>query len=276
MFSGFMTNAWIIASIVAVVAGVVGFFVVLRGNAFEAHALPLGSFPGAAAATLLGIDSVIGLAVFAALGVLGINRLGRRGKQSVGTALSLVFLLGLGALFFSFTGAYAPAIYSFLFGEVLGTSSSQILPLAVLGALAIAAIAILYRPLLLDSLSPELVEASGVRSSRMEILFLLVLALATVMSLPVVGALLVFSLMVGPPAAARSFTNRPLIAVLLAVSFALLTVWIALALSYLSDWPVGFFVGSLGAVSYGLGRGWSSWRSSRKSTSRIHEPSPNP
>ncbi len=266
MFSGFMLNAWIIASIVAVVAGVVGFFVVLRGNAFEAHALPLGSFPGAAAASLLGINSFIGLVVFAALGVLGINRLGRRGKQGVATALSLVFLLGLGALFFSFTNEYAPAIYSFLFGEVLGTSTSQILLVAFLGAVAILTTAILYRPLMLDSLSPDLVEVSGIRSSHMEILFLLVLALATVMSLPVVGALLVFSLMVGPPAAARSFTNRPLVAILLAVAFALLTVWIALALSYLSDWPVGFFVGSLGALFYGLGRGWMSWRPFKRST----------
>lgn len=259
-----MVNAWIAASIVAVIAGLVGFFVVLRGSAFAAHALPLGSFPGAAAATLLGINSGIGLAVFAGLGVLGIHQLRRRGKQEVATALSLVTLLGLGTLVFSFSNQYAPGIYSFLFGEVLGASTNQILPVALLGVIAALALLTLYRPLLLDSLSSDLLEAGGTPSARIEILFLLVLALATVMSLPVVGALLVFSLMVGPPAAARSFVDRPFAALVLSVAIALMTVWTSLAVSYISDWPVGFFVGTMGALTYGLGRAWVAWRTSRR------------
>ena len=126
-----------------------------------------------------------------------------------------------------------------------------------------AAIIVMYRPLMLASVMPELGEARGIRSHRMEMCFLVVVALATSMSLPVVGALLIFSLMVGPPAAARSFTSKPLLAMVLSVVIALVTVWTAIAASYTSNWPVGFFVGALGAVSYGAGRGWAAWHRTR-------------
>jgi len=99
MFSGFMVNAWTVASIVAVVAGLVGFFTVLRGSAFAAHAIPNGSFAGAAGASLIGVSTLLGLGVFALAGALGIGVLGRRGRHDVATALALVTMLGLGALF---------------------------------------------------------------------------------------------------------------------------------------------------------------------------------
>jgi zinc/manganese transport system permease protein len=102
-----------------------------------------------------------------------------------------------------------------------------------------------------------------VPSHRIEACFLVVVALATSMALPVVGALLIFSLMIGPPAAARSFTDNPLVAMILSVVIALVTVWSAIAASFLWNWPVGFFVGSLGAVSYAIGRGWAWWRRTR-------------
>jgi zinc/manganese transport system permease protein len=254
MFSCFMINTWAVASIVAVVAGFVGFFVVIRGASFAAHALPLGTFPGAAAATLLGVNGMFGLIIFSGIGVIGISQLGRRGRNEVATALCLVMLLGLGTLFLSMTSEYSQAVYSLLFGEVLGISAGEVAPIAVLSALAMAVTAALFRPLLLSSMSPELAEARGISSRRMELWFLTILALATAMALPVVGALLVFSLMVGPAAAARSLTSRPLLAMLLSVVIALVTVWFAIALSYVSDWPVGFFVGGIGAISYGLGR----------------------
>jgi zinc/manganese transport system permease protein len=263
MFASFMMNTWTTATIVAVVAGVVGYFVVLRGSAFPAHAIPKGAFAGAAGASLLGINTLIGLAVFALLGALGIGRLGRRGRQDVVTALALVMMLALGAAFLSRTTEYEPEIYSLLFGEVLGVSTTEILPVAALGIVCIAAIAVLYRPLLLSSIVPEIAEARGIRGDRIETWFLLVVALATAMTLPVVGALLIFSLMIGPPAAARSLTSRPGLAMLLSVVIALLIVWAAIAASYLSNWPVGFFVGALAALSYGAGRAWAAWHRTR-------------
>jgi zinc/manganese transport system permease protein len=263
MFAGFMMNTWTVATIVAVVAGVVGYFVVLRGSAFPAHAIPKGAFAGAAGASMLGISTLTGLAVFSLLGALGIGSLGRRGRHDVVTALALVMMLALGAAFLSRTTEYEPEIYSLLFGEVLGVSTTDILPVAALGIACIAAVAVIYRPLMLSSIVPEVAEAKGVRGYRIEICFLIVVALATAMTVPVVGALLIFSLMIGPPAAARSLTSRPVVAMLLSVAIALVTVWAAIAASYLYNWPVGFFVGTLGALSYGIGRGWAAWRRTR-------------
>ena len=263
MFASFMINAWTTATIVAVVAGVVGYFVVLRGSAFPAHAIPKGAFAGAAGASLLGISTLLGLAVFSLLGALAIGTLGRRGRHDVATALTLVMMLALGAAFLSRITEYEPEIYSLLFGEILGVSTSEILPVAGLGIACIAAIAVIYRPLMLSSVVPEVAEARGIRAYRIETYFLIVVALATTMTVPVVGALLIFSLMIGPPAAARSLTSRPLLAMVLSVVIALVIVWAAIAASYLWNWPVGFFVGTLGAASYGAGHGWAAWRRSR-------------
>jgi zinc/manganese transport system permease protein len=264
MFSGFMVNAWTVASIVAVVAGVVGFFTVLRGSAFAAHAIPNGSFAGAAGAGLLGVSTLLGLGVFSLAGALGIGLLSRRGRHDVATALALVMMLGLGALFLSMSVEYAPEVYSLLFGEVLGVSANEIAPTAILGGLCILAVASLYRPLLLSSVLPEAGEARGISSFRMELCFLAVLALATTMTVPVVGTLLIFSLMIGAPAAARSLTDRPLRAMALSVVIALLIVWAAIAASYTTNYPVGFFVGSASALAYALGRGWAAWRARRE------------
>jgi zinc/manganese transport system permease protein len=259
MFSGFMVNAWLVASMVAVVAGTVGFFTVARGSAFAAHAIPNGAFAGAAGATLVGASTLIGLGVFSLGGALTIGVLGRRGRHDVATALALVMMLGLGALFLSFSVEYAPEVYSLLFGEVLGISSNEVLPTAILGLACVVAVAVLYRPLLLSSAIPEVGEAHGVSGFRMELVFLAVLALATTMTVPVVGTLLIFSLMIGAPAAARSFTDRPLVALGLSVAVALAIVWISIAASYQTDYPVGFFVGGASALSYAVGRVWAAW-----------------
>ena len=267
MFSGFMIDVWTEATIVAVVAGVVGFFTVLRGSAFVAHAVPNGAFAGAAGASLIGINAIVGLGVFSLLGALGIGVLGRRGRHDVVTALALVFMLGLGALFLSFSAEYAPEIYSLLFGEVLGISSSELGPTVALAVLCTAAVAILYRPLLLSSVLAEAGEARGVSAFRIELCFLTVVALATTMTVPVVGTLLIFSLMIGAPAAARSFTDRPGVAILLSVVIALATVWSAIAISYSTNYPVGFFVGTASGLAYGLGRGWAAWRRRRATRS---------
>lgn len=264
MVSGFMVNTWIVATIVAVVAGAVGFFVVLRGSAFVADALPTGAFAGAAGASLIGVNTLVGLGVFSLLGALGIGWLGRRGHQDVATALTLVTMLGLGSLFLSFSGQYASEVYSLMFGEVLGVNADEVAPVAFLGAVSVAALVLLYRPLLLTSVMPELGEARGIRAARVEALVLVVLALATSMALPVVGALLIFSLMIGPPAAARSFTDTPALAIGLSVLIAVGTVWAAIAASYQTNWPVGFFVGALSAAWYAVGRAATAWRRSRR------------
>jgi zinc/manganese transport system permease protein len=259
MFTGFMVNAWIVASIVAVVGGLVGFFVVLRGSAFAAHAVPQGAFAGAAGASLLGLNIILGLGVFAVLAALGIGWLSRRGRHDVVVALMLVLLLALGGLFLSFSTEYEPEIFALLFGEVLGVNRGQILPTVILAIVCAAAMLALYRPLLLSSAIPDIACAGGLPTGLLEMTFLIVVALATSLTLPVVGALLIFSLMIGPPAAARSFTANPVTALGLSVLIALATVWLSIAGAYHYNLPVGFFVGVLSAVSYAVGRCWAAW-----------------
>jgi zinc/manganese transport system permease protein len=258
MFSSFMLNTWIAGTAVAVIAGVTGFFAVLRGSTFAAHAIPNGAFAGAAGATLLGLNPIAGLAAFSVAGALGIAALSRRARSDVATALTFVMMLGVGALFVSWSTEYAQEAYSLLFGEVFGVSADEVLPIVVLGAVSVAAIVVMFRPLLLSSALPEVAEAHGVPPRRMELAFLIVMALATSMTVPVVGALLMFSLMIGPAAAARSLTARPGLAMTLSVVIALITVWVAIAVSYQSNWPLGFFVGVIGAAFFLGGKAWAS------------------
>ena len=260
MFSGLMLNTWIAATAVAVIAGVMGFFAVLRGSTFAAHAIPNGAFAGAAGASLLGLNPFAGLAAFSVAGALGIAGLSRRSRPDVATALTFVMMLGIGALFVSWSNEYAQEAYSLLFGEVFGVSTSEVLPILGFGVASLIAIAVMFRPLMLSSALPEVAAARGLRTGRLDLAFLLVMALATSMTVPVVGALLMFSLMIGPAAAARSLTARPVLAMTLSVVIALVTVWIGIAASYQSNWPLGFFVGVIGAAFFLLGRCYAAIR----------------
>jgi zinc/manganese transport system permease protein len=245
------------------VAGVVGFFTVLRGAAFAAHSLPNGAFAGAAGAFLIGANTIVGLGVFSLAGAGMIAGLGRRARSDVATALTIVLMLALGDLFLSRTSEYAPEIFALLFGEVLGVSTSKLAPIVVIAAVCIATVVVLYRPLMLSSVAPEVAQARGINPRVMDLAFLFVVALVTTMAVPVVGSLLIFSLLIGPPAAARSFTNRPPAAMGLSVLFALVTVWVAIAVSYETNLPIGFFVGAISAVAYTVGRMWAVWQQTR-------------
>src|ERR1700728_438583 len=140
MFSSLMINAWEAGTIVAIVAGVVGFFTVLRGAAFDGHSLPNGAFAVAAGALLIGANTVVGLGVFSLAGAGMIAGLGRRARSDVATALTIVFMLALGDLFLSRTSEYAPEIFALLFGEVLGVSTSKLWPAVVIAALCLVAV----------------------------------------------------------------------------------------------------------------------------------------
>ena len=185
------------------------------------------------------------------------------------TALALVMMLALGAAFLSQSTEYEPEIFSLLFGEILGVSRGQIVPWPCSARSACLFVGVLYRPLLLTSFAPEIAAAQGLRPELVDTAFLVVIACATTMTVPVVGALLIFTLMIGPPAAARCFTDRAEIALGLSVLFALVTVWAALACSYVSNWPVGFYVSVLSATWFAAGRGYLAWcRFASSATSR--------
>ncbi|HWE57316.1 MAG TPA: metal ABC transporter permease [Acidimicrobiales bacterium] len=252
MFSPLMQNTWTAATIVAVVAGAVGFFVVARGLAFAAHALPNGAFAGAAGATLVGASPLLGLGLFSVGGALSIGALGRRARHDVATALTIVAMLGLGSLFLTLRPVYAPAVSALLFGQLFGVSNGALIASWALGAVCLVALGTLYRPLLFSSLAPDVGAARGIRPQLLDAAFLILIALVTTTAVPIVGALLVFSLLIAPAAAARRLVDRPGPALAWGVVLALLLVWVAVAVSYETNLPPGFLVGGGGAVMYAL------------------------
>jgi len=251
MFSfTFMQNAWLSGTIIAIVCGTAGFFAMLRGSAFAAHALPKIGFAGAAGAVWLNANPLLGLSLFSIGGALGIGWLGKGARRDVVIGLVLAFGLGTGALFLSFNNEYAAGAISLLFGQIVGVSQSEVVDTALLALLAMAMIAFLYRPLLFATISPESAEARGVSLRMLDILFLVIIGIATAITVPIVGALLSFSLLVGPAAAASHLTHRPGRAILVSVVLAVVSLWVGIALAYDTGWPVGFFVASVVVLVY--------------------------
>lgn len=255
MFSfSFMQNAWLSGTIIAIVCGTAGFFAMLRGSAFAAHALPKIGFAGAAGAVWLNANPLLGLSLFSIGGALGIGWLGKGARRDVVIGLVLAFGLGTGALFLSFNNEYAAGAISLLFGQIVGVSQSEVVDTALLALLSMAMLAFLYRPLLFATISPESAEARGVSLRMLDILFLVIIGVATAITVPIVGALLSFSLLVGPAAAASHLTHRPGRAIAVSVVLSVLSLWVGIALAYDTGWPVGFFVASVVVLVYAMAR----------------------
>jgi zinc/manganese transport system permease protein len=247
----FMVRAFLASGIVAVVAGTVGYFLVLRAQTFAGHALSHIAFAGATGAALVGVAPIYGVLALTivagvAMGLLG-DRLSNR-DVTIGIVLSLS--LGFGILFLSLTRTNAVQAASILFGSVLGVSPSMLWILAGLGIVTLAAVAVISRPLLFATLQPELAEAKGVSLHLLGTLFLGIVALAVAQSIQIVGVLLVFTLMVGPPAAAQLLTSRLTSGVVLAAGLALAQAWLGIAIAYYTDWPSSFWIASLSGLVY--------------------------
>ncbi|HKB32612.1 MAG TPA: metal ABC transporter permease [Candidatus Dormibacteraeota bacterium] len=247
----FMVHAFEAGTIVAVVAGSIGYFVVLRSSSFAAHALSHIGFAGATGAVVLGLNPIFGLLAFTlgsgtAIGALG-NRL--RGRD-VTIGIVLAWTLGLGVLFISLYTGYATEAYALLFGEILGISSNDVVVTIVAGVITIAALVAIYRPLLFASVDEELAGAKGVPVTALSIAFMAVLAVAVTEAVQVVGVLLIFALIVTPAAIAVRFTSRPSVAIGVGIVLALLFTWLGLAIAYYSPHPVSFFITSLAFSTY--------------------------
>lgn len=247
----FMVRAFLASGIVAVVAGAVGYFLVLRAQTFAGHALAHIAFAGATGAALIGIApiwGVIGLTMAAGtgMGLLGDKLSGR--DVTIGVILSLS--LGFGILFLSLTSSNAAQATALLFGSVLAVSPVTLLTLAALGAITLTALGIISRPLLFATLQPELAEAKGVSPRLLGTLFLALVALAVAQSIQVVGVLLVFTLLVGPAAAAQRLTTRITTGVALSAAFALAQAWAGITIAYYTDWPTTFWIALLSAAVY--------------------------
>ena len=249
----FMQNAFAASGIVAVLAGVVGYFLVLRGQTFAGHALSHVGFTGATGAVLVGMSPLWGMIGFTLVAGIGMGALGEKlTGRDVAIGVILTLSLGFGLLFLHFFTAYASQATALLFGNVLGVNHDTLVVLAGLAVVSLGALAIIMRPLLFASLQPELAEAKGVSLRLVSILFLAITALAVAASTQIVGVLLVFALMVGPAAAAQNVATRLSTGVLLAAVFALGQAWLGLTLAYYTDWPTSFWITILAAGVYGL------------------------
>jgi zinc/manganese transport system permease protein len=249
----FMRNAFMAGGLVAIIAGSVGFFLVLRNLTFAGHALSHVGFAGATGAVLVGTSPLWGLLAFTlaaavAMGLLGDRLRGR--DVAVGIILSLA--LGLGVLFLYLYSTHATQATVILFGNVLGVDLETVWALLTLTAVSLCALAFISRPLLFATLAPELAEAKGVPLRRISVLFLVIVAVAVAEAAQVIGVLLVFALMVGPAAASLRLTSRIGWGLGLAVALALAETWLGLALAYATDWPTSFWIVLLSCAVYFL------------------------
>jgi zinc/manganese transport system permease protein len=251
----FMVHAFLAGTVVAIVAGVIGYFVVLRGTSFAAHALSHIGFAGATGAVVLGVSPVLGLLAFTVGSGVTIGALGSRIRgRDVTIGIVLAWTLGLGVLFISLSTGYATEAYALLFGEILGISERDVEIVVAAAIPTLVALAVLYRPLLFSSVDESLAAARGVPVTPLSIAFMAVLALAVTEAVQVVGVLLIFALIVTPAAIAIRWTHRPAAAIAISAGLALLFTWVGLTVAFYSPHPVSFFITSMAFGTYLLVR----------------------
>jgi zinc/manganese transport system permease protein len=252
----FMQNAFVAAGVAAIVSGLVGYFLVLRGQTFAGHALGHIGFAGATGAVLIGVASVWGLVGFTVAAGIGMGLMGDRiGGRDVAIGVVLALALGFGLLFLHYYTAFAAQATALLFGNVLAVDLTMIVTLIGLGAITLGGLAVIMRPLIFATLQPELAEAKGVPVRFVSTVFLAIVALAVSESAQIVGVLLVFTLMVGPPATAQRLVTGLWSGMALSAAIALVEAWLGIAIAYQTDWPVSFCISLLSAAGYFLTRG---------------------
>jgi len=239
----FMQQAIEAGTLTAVVAGVVGYFVVLRRSAFTAHAFSEIGFAGAAWAVLNNVQPIVGLLLGSNLGGVAIALLGPRAKnRDTQIGIVLAFSLGLGLLFLSLYSGYASQTYAILFGEITGVSPGQVIETMEASAAILVGMGLIYRPLLFSSLDEDVAEAKGMPMLPLGIAFMVLVAVTVSFAVQVTGVLLIFSLMVTPAATALYLAKKPSRAIVASILIALAATWIGLFLAFYTPYPVSFYI----------------------------------
>jgi zinc/manganese transport system permease protein len=264
----FMVNALEAASVVAVMAAVVGWFMVLRGETFAGHTLSMMSFPGAAAAALAGLPLAVGYFAFCGVGaviIAGAAEVAGPARQSQRSAVIGAVgagALAVGYLLLSLYGGVLESLESLLFGSILGVTRGQVLTLTLVAGCVLAFLAVAGRPLFFASVDGPLARASRVPVRSLAVAFLLVLGLAVAATVQITGVLLVFALLVAPAGIARELTPRIGLGLALSVLLGLLIAWLGLGLSYYTNYSPGFFSTTLAIILFALARAARSLRGS--------------
>ncbi|MGH3809606.1 MAG: metal ABC transporter permease [Pseudonocardiaceae bacterium] len=251
----FMVNAFRAGTIVAVLAGVMGHFMVLRRQSFAGHTLSLIGFPGAAGAVLIGVAAGYGYLAFCLAGALIIAALPRTGRggyaeESAITGTVQSFALACGFLFVALYKGFLNGVNALLFGSFLGITSGQVALLGVVAAVSLTVLGLIGRPLLFASIDPVVASARNVPVRTLSVTFLVLLGAATAEASQITGTLLVFALLVMPAATAQALTARPVRALGLTIVIGLIVTWLGLSVAYYTSYPVGFFVTSFAFAGY--------------------------
>ena len=256
----FMQNAYLAGTLVAISAGIMGYFMVLRSQSFAGHSLANVGFAGATGAVLFGIPAVVGLFIAglcAAIGIQMLNLGERQSRQSdIAVGAVLTASLALGFLFIHLaTAEYAANVYNVLFGNILGIDDTDVTVIVWATVILLGILICLARPLFFASLDPDVAAARGVPVRTLAFGYLVLLALVVALAVQIVGVLLIFALLVTPAAIAQYVTIRPAVAVTVAVILALIFTWTGLAVAYFTPYPVGFFITTFAFGTYLLVRG---------------------
>jgi zinc/manganese transport system permease protein len=247
----FIQYAFLSGTIIAIVCAVVGYFVVLRAQAFAGHALSHIGFAGATGAALIGVSSLTGTFIFTILAALGMGVLGKRIQgRDVEIGMILSFALGLGVLFLKLYTTNANEAVGILFGSILSVTSYDLLLSIISAMITLLLLFFIFRPLLFASVDPEVAEARGVPVQLLSIIFMILLAMTVTEAILVVGVLLVFALLVAPAATAQHIAKRPFTTILLSVALGLGFTWGGLLLALFLHGPVSFFIAGLASLTY--------------------------
>ena len=256
----FMVNAFRAGAIVAVLAGLVGWFMVLRRQTFAGHTLALVGFPGAAGAVLIGVSASYGLFAFAVAAALVIALVpagGRTGGEaSAVTGTVQAFSLACGFLFVTLYGGFLGGANALLFGSFLGITAQQVMVLLAVAAASLAVLAVIARPLLFSSVDPDVAAARGVPVRALSVVFLVLLGVSAASVSQITGTLLVFALLVVPAATAQAWTPRPVLGAALTVALGLAVTWVSLFVAYYTPYPIGILLTSIAFTVYLLAGGW--------------------
>jgi zinc/manganese transport system permease protein len=248
---GFMQNAFLAGTIVAIMGSLIGYFVVIRRLAFATEALSHGGFAGATGAVVVHQDPFLGLLAFVTfagvlMGVLG-DRL--RGRD-VAIGATLAFSLALGSLFLTISTGLAGEAVNILFGNILAISPADVRFVIGFACVTLLALGVMFRPLLFASVDPEIAEARGLPVRGLGIAFMVLLGFAVATAVQVVGVLLIFALLVLPAASAQNFTSQPSRAILYSMVIAVVCVWVGLFLGFYLPYPPSFFITALTFVAF--------------------------
>ncbi|MEY9895581.1 zinc/manganese transport system permease protein [Catenulispora sp. MAP5-51] len=242
-----MVNAYRAGTIVAILAGVVGWFMVLRRQSFAGHTVAVAGFPGAAAAVYLGISAswgYFGFCIGAAVVIAALARPGNGGlaAESALTGVVQSFTLACGILFVALYKGFLNGVNALLFGNFLGVTPGQVAVLATAAVVVLGAMAVTGRPLLFASVDPAVAAARGVPTRVLNVAFLVLLGAATAEVSQITGSLLVFALLVMPAATAQRLSARPARSLVFTVMIAVLVTWFGLGAAYFSPYPIGFWI----------------------------------